>query len=156
MKNLKIYFLLFFAVSALSLGSCKKTTVSDFIAKNCLRPKEVRENGAIVYTHGGANNTKPAYSKFKIVFNLPDNGVELTETDGTISKGKWVFNDPKISLSGLNPALTDAAAGTNTRTTAEYQVVTYDAKAKTLTVTALTKNLKVGDVSVQYTLVPCE
>ena len=155
MKNFKVYF--FVIIGLVALNSCKKKTpVGDFIKNNCLRAKEVRENGTIVYTAGGANNAKPAYSKFRIVFNLPNQGVELTETDGTISKGSWSFSDPKISLTNLNPPLTDAATGTNTRTTADYTVNNYNAKAKTLVITANTKNLKVGDVSVQYTLVPCE
>ncbi len=156
MKKLNLYLLLILSVGFVTFNSCKKTPIGDFIKNNCLKAKEVRENGTVVYTIGGASNSKPAYAKFKIVFNLPNNGVEITEADGTVTKGTWTFANDKISISGLNPALTDAATGTNTRTTAEYSVSNYNAKAKEVTLTALTKNLKVGDATIVYNMVPCE
>ena len=157
MKKLNLYLLLILSVGLVTLNSCKKKKpIGDFIKDNCLKAKEVRENGTIVYTIGGASNSKPAYAKFKMVFNLPNNGVEITETDGTVTKGTWAYSDPKISISGLNPPLTDAATGTNTRTTAEYTTSNYNAKTKEITLTALTKNLKVGDATIVYTMIPCE
>jgi hypothetical protein len=157
MKKLNLYLLLILSVGFVTLNSCKKKKpIADFIKENCLKAKEVRENGTIVYTLGGASNSKPSYAKFKIVFNLPNNGVEITEYDGTVTKGTWTFTDPKITISGLNPPLTDAATGTNTRTTAEYTTSGYNAKAKEITLTAIDKNLKTGDATVVYTMVPCE
>lgn len=158
MKKIQIYSFLLFAMMLVVLPSCKRKRppIGDFIKNNCLKPKEVRENGTIVYTAGGANNAKPAYARFRIVFNLPNNTCEITETDGTVTKGTWSFTNNTVSITGLNPALTDAATGTNTRTTAEYTVNNYNAKAKSAEFTAVTKNLKVGDVNVVYTMVPCE
>jgi hypothetical protein len=157
MKKLNIYLLLLITVGFVTFNGCKKKKpVAQFLKDNCFKAKQVRENGVIVYTLGGASNTKPAYSKFKVVLNLPPNGVEITENDGTVTKGTWVFTDPNIAVSGLNPPLTDAATGTNTRTTADYKVSGYNAKTKEVTFTALTKNLKVGDVTVDYTMVPCQ
>ncbi len=157
MKKLNLYFLLLLSVGFVTFNGCKKKKpVADFIKENCFKVKEARENGTIVYTIGGASNSRPAYSKLKIIFNLPSQGVEITEIDGTVTKGTWAFADPKITISGLNPPLTDAATGTNTRTTAEYTVSGYNQKAKEITFAAITKNLKVGDVSVSYTMIPCE
>lgn len=156
MKKLNLYLLLILSVGFVTFNSCKKKPIGDFIAQNCLKAKEVRENGTIVYTIGGASNSKPAYAKFKMVFNLPNKGVEITEADGTVTKGTWAFANDKITITGLNPALTDANTGTNTRTTAEYTTSNYNAKAKEVTLTALTKNLKVGDASIVYNMIPCE
>ena len=124
--------------------------------ENCFQAQEVRENGVIVYTLRGASNSKPAYSKFKVILNLPNNGVEITESDGTVTKGTWSFADPVLSITGLNPPLTDAATGTNTRTTASYKVSGYDTKAKKVTFTAIDVNLKVGNATVDYTMIPCQ
>jgi hypothetical protein len=156
MKKLNLYLLLILSLSIATFSGCKKKPIGDFLKQNCLKAKEVRENGTIVYTIGGANNSKPAYAKFKMVLNLPNSGVEITETDGTVTKGTWTYANDKISITGLNPPLTDAATGTNTRTTAEYTTSNYNAKGKEVTLTALTKNLKVGDVAVVYTMIPCE
>ena len=156
MKKFNLYLLLILSLGIVTISSCKKKPIGDFLKQNCLKAKEVRENGTIVYTIGGANNSKPAYAKFKMVLNLPNNGVEITENDGTVTKGTWTYASDKISISGLNPPLTDAATGTNTRTTAEYTTSNYNAKGKEVTLTALTKNLKVGDVTVVYTMIPCE
>jgi hypothetical protein len=156
MKKLNLYLLLIISVGFVTFNGCKKKVpVGDFIKNNCLYAKEVRENAAIVYTLGGASNSKPAYAKFKIVFNLPNQSCEITETDGTVTKGTWALSGDKITVTGLNPPLTDATTGTNTRTTAEYSVSGYDAKAKQVTLTALTPNLKVGNFTVAYTMIPC-
>jgi hypothetical protein len=158
MKKLQIYLFLLVTVGFVTLNSCKKPKpIADFLKQNCLKVKEARENGAIVYTLGGATNSKPAYAKFKINLSLVNGtAVEMTEIDGTLTKGNWSFSDPKISITGLNPALTDAATGTNTRTTAEFTVSNYNAKTKEVVLTSNTVNLKVGTGTVSYTMIPCE
>lgn len=158
MKKLNLYLLLILTVGFVTLDGCKKKkNAAQFLETQCLKAKEVRENGAIVYTIGGASNSKPAYSKFKILLaSTPSKTIEITETDGTITKGVWDFVSDVIKITGLNPPLTDAATGTNTRTTAEYSTSSYNAKAKEITLTALTKNLKLGDATIVYTMIPCE
>jgi hypothetical protein len=159
MKKLNLYLLLLLSVGFVTLNSCKKKkNIVQFLESSCLRAKEVRENGTIVYAVGGASNSKPAYAKFKMVLtNTPSKTIEIVENDGTVTKGTWEYAaGDKLVISGLNPPLTDAATGTNTRTTAEYTASAYNAKAKEVTLTALTKNLKVGDATIQYIMIPCE
>jgi hypothetical protein len=158
MKKLNLYLLLILSVGLVTLNSCKKKkSLAQFLATNCLKPKEVRENGTIVYTIGGANNSKPAYAKFKVVLaTAPSQTIEITQQDGIVTKGTWKFSGDKLTISGLNPPLTDAVTGTNTRTTAEYVVDKYNAKTKEVTFTALTKDLKAGDVAQVFTMIPCE
>lgn len=157
MKKLNLYLLIILSVGFVTLNSCKRKNITQFLENNCLKPKEVREDGTIVYTLGGASNTNPAYGKFKIVLSSnPSKTIEITENDGTVTKGTWTYGNEKLSVSGLNPPLTDAGTGTNTRTTAEYATSGYNAKAKEITLTALTKNLKVGEKTVVYTMIPCE
>lgn len=156
MKKLNLYLLLILTISFVTFNSCKKKKkIAQFLQENCFQTQEVRENGVIVYTLGGASNSKPGYSKFKVILNLPNNGVEITEIDGTVTKGTWSFADPILSITGLNPPLTDAATGTNTRTTAQYKISAYDSKSKKVTFTAIDVNLKVGNVTIDYTMVPC-
>jgi hypothetical protein len=158
MKKFNLYLLLILSFGSLTLNSCKKkvTTLEQFFATNCLKAKEVRENGTIVYSIGGANNTKPGYAAFRIeTVSSPSKAVTITELGGIVTKGIWSFADNKITISGLNPPLTDAITGTNTRTTAEYSTSNYSPKTKEVTVTALTKNLKSGDFTVVYVLIPC-
>jgi hypothetical protein len=158
MKKLNLYLLLILSVGLVTLNSCKKKkNIAQFLETNCLKAKEVRENGNIVYTIGGANNSKPGYAKFKVVLaSTPSKTIEITQLDGVVTKGTWSFENNKLLVSGLNPPLTDAAAGTNTRTTAEYLVDKYNAKTKEVTFTAITKDLKAGDVSQVFTMIPCE
>ncbi len=156
MKNFKIVGLFLLAVLVIFAPSCgKKKNTEEFLKTTCLIAKEVRENGTIVYVKGG-NSVKSAYSKFKLEANLPNNTGQITEIDGTVTKGTWTFANSTISFTGLNPALTDNATGTTTRTTATYNVVSYSAKAKEIVLKANDVNLKSGNVTVEYTLVPCE
>ncbi len=122
----------------------------------CLQAGEVRENGLLVFKFGGAANAKPAYSKYKMKFNLPNNGIELTENDGTVVRGNWRVADKTIYITNINPPLIDGSTGTNTRTSTEYGIISYNQTLKEMIILWVTKNLKVGDVSVQYTLIPCK
>jgi hypothetical protein len=154
-----LFFLFFISGCKMKLPDAQQSenasAILGFIKANCLKVIAVTENGVTVFTLGGASNTKPSYTKFKLIFNLPYNGVQITENDGTVTTGVWVLNNNKISISGLSPALTDANTGINTRTTAEYIVNGYNADAKEIIFTNTYKNIKVGDVTVQYKLIPC-
>lgn len=156
MKKINLLSLFVLIFVGTTLTSCKKRkNTQEFLETTCLIAKEVREGGVLVYTKGG-NSSKPAYSKFKLEANLPNKSVQITEIDGTITKGVWTFANEILSITGLNPALTDNASGTTTRTTASYAVSGYSAKAKELKLTAKDINLKSGTSVVEYTMVPCE
>lgn len=156
MKNFKIVGLFLLATVILLAPSCKRRkNTEEFLKTTCLIAKEVRENGTVVYVKGG-NSVKSGYSKFKLEANLPNKTGQITEIDGTVTKGSWTFANSTISFTGLNPALTDNTTGTASRTTATYNVVSYSAKSKEIVLKANDVNLKSGNVTVEYTMVPCE
>ena len=132
------------AIGLLTVG-CKKDPppVSERIAKSW-SASTVREGSTVVYTVGGASNTKPGYAKFKLVFNS-SGAVTYTELDGSTFTGQWELNgDKKLILKNLNPQPT----GTNG--TIEFDITSFDDTMMTLTRT--TSSVKTGNTINQYTL----
>jgi len=132
------------AIGLLTVG-CKKDPppLSERIAKSW-SASTVREGSTVVYTVGGASNTKPGYAKFKLVFNS-SGAVTYTELDGSTFTGQWELNgDKKLILKNLNPQPT----GTNG--TIEFDITSFDDTMMTLTRT--TSSVKTGNTINQYTL----
>jgi hypothetical protein len=156
MKNIHKIFGLVALLALVTFSSCKKKKPrNEFLSTNCFVVKEARYNGAVVYVEGGTSNTNPSFAKYKIVTNEAQKSVELTLNDGTVTRGSFSLNGDVITFSGLNPALTDQAAGTTTRTTQAYTIGSYDAKKKTIVLDLATKDLKIGDGNTSLTFGLC-
>ncbi|TDB69213.1 hypothetical protein [Arundinibacter roseus] len=125
--------------------SCKKDPppLTERIAK-AWSAESVREGSTVVFTKGGANNTKPGYSGFKLVLNA-SGAATLTEVDGTVFTGQWELNgDTRLILKNLNPIPT----GTNG--TIEFTISSFEDTMMTLART--TASVKTGGTINQYTL----
>jgi hypothetical protein len=135
---------LFVAIGILSV-SCKKDPppLSERIAK-AWAAETVREGSTVVFTKGGANNTKPGYSNFKMVFSNSGT-VTLTEVDGTVFTGQWELSgDSRLILKNLTPQ------PTGTSGTIEFTISSFEDTMMTLTRT--TSSVKTGGTINQYTL----
>lgn len=135
---------LFVAIGLLTVG-CKKDPppLTERIAK-AWSASTVREGSTVVYTKGGASNTKPGYSNFRLTLNS-SGAATYTEFDGNTFTGQWELNgDSKLILKNLNPQPT----GTNG--TIEFDITSFDDSMMTLTRT--TSSVKTGNTINQYTL----
>lgn len=143
----KTYTLLLSILLLLTLVTegCKKKSaapVSERIAKSWTA-ESVKENQVVVYTRGGASNTRD-YSNFKLV--LTSAGVATyTEFDKNIFTGTWALNgDTKLVLSGLNPQ-PSGSGGTVTFTISSLD----DNK---VVLTNVSPSPKTGNTTNEYTL----
>jgi hypothetical protein len=156
MKNIHKILSLVLVLVMVTFTACKKKKPRNtFLATGCFSVKEARYNGAVVYTEGAATNTNPSFAKYKIVTDDALKTVELTLNDGTVTRGKFEITENQIKFSGLNPALTDQAAGTATRTTQDFIIGAYDSKKKTIVLESITKDLKIGDGNTSLTFGLC-
>jgi hypothetical protein len=141
-KQIKILLLL--AISLIS--SCKKEAtkpLSEQIGK-AWTAQTVREGSTVVYTKGAANNTKPAYDRFRLDLSSPA-AARLTEFDGTAFAGTWeLVNDKVLILKGLTPI------PTGTTGSIEYSIQT--ASETELRITRSTASTKTGGTINDYTL----
>ena len=100
----------FFTVGAslLTFGCsspAKVTPVVERIAKVWTASK-VNQNTATVYTKGGAANSVPGYSNFRLDLSSPTT-VRYTEVDNSTFTGTWsVPSDNRLVLTGLSPVPT--------------------------------------------------
>lgn len=132
------------AVGLISV-SCKKDPppLSERIAK-AWAAETVREGSTVVFTKGGAGNTKPGYSNFKLVLSSSGTAT-LTEVDGNVFTGQWELNgDSRLILKNLNPQ------PTGTSGTIEFTISSFEDTMMTLTRT--TSSVKTGGTINQYTL----
>lgn len=128
------------------MSSCKETPkpLSEQIAK-VWSAQTVREGSTVVYTKGAANNSKPAYDRFRLDLSSPT-AARLMEFDGTVFSGTWeLVNDKTLILKGLTPQPT----GTNG--TLEYSVQT--ASTTELKLSRTTASLKTGGTVNDYSLI---
>lgn len=129
-------------------GSSTTTTVtvtfSDKIAKTWAA-SSIKEDGNAVFTSGGASNTKPGYTKFKLDLSSK-NSVKITEYDGNTFTGVWSISaDEKIlTLSNLNPE----PAGTGGTIAFDIN----ELAASILKITRNTLNRKTGATKTEYQL----
>ena len=126
---------------------CKKKPavipVSERIKVNYVAAS-VLENSTTVYTAGGASNTKPGYSVFRIDLSNPP-AVRFVSLDGTISTGTYALvGETQLVLSGLTPAPT-GTNGTITFTISEIG-------DGTVTLTRTTPDAKTGNTTNVYKL----
>ncbi|GAA4407850.1 hypothetical protein GCM10023187_28990 [Nibrella viscosa] len=132
-------------MSVLVIG-CKpaaKQPVSERIAK-VWTARTVDENNTTVFTRGGTNNVRPAYSNFRLDLSSPT-AVNLREFDNSSFSGQWeVQGENKLILKNLNPQPT----GTNG--TIEFTINTISDNELKLTRT--TASQKTGGTMNVYTL----
>lgn len=128
----------------LGCGSpAKVTPVSERIAKVWTASK-VNQNTATVYTKGGAANSVPGYSNFRLDLSSPTT-VRYTEFDNSTFTGTWsVPSDNRLVLTGLIPA------PTGTGGTLEFTIGTLNDTQLDLTRTSA--SLKTGGSLNTYTL----
>ncbi len=148
MKNLTLLLL------ALTFFACKKSTstpapvvkeptVAEKIKKSWTA-NQVTEAGTVVYAKTGSNNTKPAYSKFKLDLSSVSSAI-LTEFDGNSFTGTWeVMSDKTLVLKGLSPL------PSNSNGTIEYAIS--EASTTVLKLSRTTESPKTGGASVAYVL----
>jgi hypothetical protein len=109
----------------------------------------VKENGTVVYTKGGASNTKPGYTSFKLDLKNVNGTktVTLTEVDGNSFTGTWELSadEKKLILRGLTPQPT----GTNG--VIEY-TINGDVTDTQLSLTRTAASLKTGGTINDYQL----
>lgn len=91
------------------LTGCKReepaVPVADRI-KNLYVAASVNEGATTVYTSGGASNTKPGYSQFRLNLSNPP-AVTYTEVDGSVFTGTYTLvGDTQIVLNNLTPVPT--------------------------------------------------
>lgn len=128
------------------ISSCKETPkpLAEQIGK-VWSAQTVREGSTVVYTKGAANNSKPAYDRFRLDLSSPTT-VRLTEFDGTAFSGAWeLVNDKTLILKGLSPQPT----GTNG--TLEYSVQA--ASTTELKLSRMAASLKTGGTVNDYSLI---
>lgn len=128
------------------ISSCKQAPqpLAEQIAK-VWSAQTVREGSTVVYTKGAANNSKPAYDRFRLDLSSPT-AARLMEFDGTVFSGTWeLVNDKTLILKGLTPQPT----GTNG--TLEYSVQT--ASTTELKLSRTTASLKTGGTVNDYSLI---
>ena len=104
---------------------------------------EVTENGTIVYSKNGANNTKAAYSKFKLDLSS-SNAAILTEFDGNAFTGTWEVTGQTLTLKGLKPK------PSQTEGTVEYAIS--EVSTTKLKLSRNTVSAKTGGNAVAYIL----
>jgi hypothetical protein len=147
-KNLTLLLL------ALTFAACKKSTstpapvvtaptVAEKIKKSW-SANQVTEAGTVVYAKAGSNNTKPAYSKFKLDLSNAASAI-LTEFDGNSFTGTWeVVSDKTLIMKGLSPL------PSNSNGTIEYSIS--EASTTVLKLSRTTESAKTGGASVAYVL----
>lgn len=132
------------ALSFFCLACSKETTepVLDKV-KKVWTAQIVRENGAVVYTRGLANNIRN-YTPYKLDLSNPSSA-SITDCDGITSAGQYELpSDTRLVLKNLNPQPT----GTNG--TIEFTINSIsDAQ---LDLTRATISLKTGGTTNQYVL----
>ncbi|MEZ0487836.1 hypothetical protein [Fibrella aquatica] len=117
--------------------------VADRIKNNYVAAS-VLEGSTTVYTAGGASNTKPGYSQFRLNLASPP-AVTYTALDGTVFTGTYaVVGDNQIVLSSLTPQPT-GTNGTITFTISELA-------DGTVTLTRTTPDQKTGNTTNVYRL----
>lgn len=132
------------ALVAFGCGGTKKVApVSERIAKIWTASK-VDQNTTTVYTKGGASNTVPGYTNFRLNLSNPAT-VQYTEFDGNTFTGTWsVPTDTRLVLTGLTPQ------PTGTGGTIEFTIGTLNETQLVLTRT--TASQKTGGTTNIYTL----
>lgn len=128
-------------------GGDKTPPLSDRLRK-VWTVRVAQENGTVVYTKGGASNTRPAYANFRLdLSNTQAQTARLTETDNTTFVGAWALSsdEKKLVLNGLTPQ------PTGTIGTVEYLIEGEVTEAQ-LTLSRTTANLKTGGTINRYEL----
>ncbi|GAB2764261.1 hypothetical protein GCM10027275_01680 [Rhabdobacter roseus] len=117
--------------------------MSERIAK-AWSAESVKEGSTVVFTKGGAGNTKPGYSNFKLTF-LAGGNVTYSELDNNTFNGQWeLVGDNRLILKNLTPQPT----GTNG--TIEFTINSFSDTRMVLTRT--TASVKTGGTINEYTL----
>lgn len=112
--------------------------------KNNYVAASVLEGSTTVYTSGGASNSKPGYSAFRLNLSNPP-AVSYTGPDGSVFTGTYALvGDSQIVLSGLTPQPT-GTNGTITFTISELA-------DGTVTLTRTTPDAKTGNSTNTYKL----
>lgn len=143
----KIGFLLISLTTLAFIGtSCKPTVapVSERIKKNWTA-QSVKEGSTVVYTKGGASNTKPGYANFSL--NLASAPTFTWKTvDGNTFTGSYSLpTDTRLLLTGLTPP------PTNTGGSVEFTIISFSDTQMVLART--TADSKTGGTINEYTLV---
>ncbi|HEX9955803.1 MAG TPA: hypothetical protein VGA96_01060 [Fibrella sp.] len=149
----KTQYTLLIALSAFFyiLTGCKKpepaVPVADRI-KNSYVAASVMEGTTTVYTSGGASNSKPGYSQFRLNLSNPP-AVTYTAVDGTVFTGTYALtnNDTQIVLSGLT-----STGGAPTGTNGTITFAISELGDGTVTLTRTTADQKTGNTTNVYKL----
>ena len=111
-------------------------------------PQTVREGSTLVYTKGGAANTRPGYTSWRLDLSSPSS-VTYKEFDGNSFSGQWEVQETgtgsKLVLKNLTPQ------PTNTNGTIEFTI--NSSSESEFGITRTTSNQKTGGTINNYTLV---
>jgi hypothetical protein len=118
--------------------------MSERIAKDW-SAEAVMEGSTLVFTKGGANNTRPGYASWRITLRS-DGTATYTEFDNNTFTGQWELQgDTRLVLKNLNPQPT-GSNGTIEFTISEFE----DGR---MVLTRTTSSVKTGGTINKYTLV---
>ena len=129
-------------------SSCKKTpkSVTEIIGRAWV-PQTVKEGTTLVYTKGGATNTRPGYSGWRLDLSSPTSAT-LKEFDGNSFSGQWEVREGTTNTLILKN-LTPQPTGTNG--TMEF---TINSSSETqFDITRTTSSQKTGGTVNNYALV---
>ena len=98
--------LIYTASLLIVLGSCdprKVTPITDVLGKKW-KAKVVKEGTQVVFTLGGAANTKPGYANFRLDLSSPTQ-VQFKDIDGRTLTGTWSVStdNQRLILENLVP-----------------------------------------------------
>ncbi|GAB3179970.1 hypothetical protein [Telluribacter humicola] len=143
-KNKTILWYLVIALTIVAAGCKEKVPpLSERIAK-AWSPQSVTEGSTVVFTKGGANNTRPGYANWRLTLNSSGTAT-YTEFDNNTFTGQWeVQGDNRLILKNLNPQ------PTGTGGTIEFTISDFTDAGMTLTRT--TTSTKTGGTINKYTL----
>ncbi|MGR3809982.1 hypothetical protein [Jiulongibacter sp. NS-SX5] len=136
--------LAFFALTSIS---CKKELSTEERVAKIWVARIVKENSTVVYSSGGSNNIKPAYSNYRLNLSSAPTAT-ITEVDGQSYSGTYsVQGDSKIVISGITPEPT----GTNG--VLEFSISSLSDDNTELVISLDTPYPKTGNTTNEYTLI---
>lgn len=127
-------------------GGSKVKPVSE-ILKAVFYAQQVKHDGAVVYTKGGASNKEDNYKRLKIDLSTGAN-VNFTDYDGNTFVGTYSLSaDSKtLTFSGLNPVPTGSGG------TLVFTVVSSQESPAQVVLSRQGQSVKTGNTVNEYTL----
>lgn len=144
-KGYTVFWSLMLSLVLVATGCKSKVkSVTERLAKSWTA-ESVKHGAATVYTRGGANNSEPRYSDFKLTLVEGGSNAILVDFDKISSTGKWeLTGDTKLTLKDMNPQQTGTGG------IIEYTITSIDDSK--LVLTRNSTSTKTGGTINVYTL----